>query len=604
MGEQLEKIAAEVKDLRRCINDLIGVLALRAIWSGGDSSRIVDTLADVLLDTLRLDLICVRFQDPFDGELIEEVRFSESRRLSGAPEDVSEAVDDALGREPYMWPSRLRCRIGDSDVFIVPLQLGLHGEIGTILAGARRIEFPLRTEKLVLTVAANQAAIGLQEARLLSEQKRVADELDRRVTQRTAELAATNEKLGREIAERKLVEERLRQEERELRRSEAFLAEAQRLSSTGSFSWRIDADEITWSEQLYRIFELDPKMPVTRQLIGLRVHPEDILSVNEMIDRMRNECEDFEAEYRLQMPDSAVKYLRLVAHGTHDPSGGSEYIGTVQDVTDRRLAEEALSKARSQLVHVDRVISLGILTASIAHEVNQPLARITINASTCLRVLAADPGNVDRARAIVQRTIHDARHASEVIARLRALFSNKTAVAEQVNLNEATREVLALSSSELQRGRVILRTHLDERLPPVTGDRIQLQQVILNLILNASAAMSGIDDRPRHLTIRTEREQGDRVRLAVEDAGVGLDPQNVDRLFDAFYSTKSSGMGIGLSVSRSIIESHHGKLWAARNNGSGATFSFSIPCGPMGSQGRDTVQAADGAPAQNLIGRS
>jgi signal transduction histidine kinase len=217
------------------------------------------------------------------------------------------------------------------------------------------------------------------------------------------------------------------------------------------------------------------------------------------------------------------------------------------------------------------------LTASIAHEVNQPLSGIVTNAGTCLRMLAADPPNVDGARETARRTIRDANRASDVITRLRALFSRKNATTESVDLNEATREVIALSSRELQRSRLTLRAELADDLPPVTGDRVQLQQVILNLLLNASDAMSGVDDRPRELVIRTEIDESNRVRLTVQDAGVGFEPQAVGRLFEAFYTTKSGGMGIGLSISRSIIESHHGRLWARPNDGPGATFSFSIP---------------------------
>jgi signal transduction histidine kinase len=222
------------------------------------------------------------------------------------------------------------------------------------------------------------------------------------------------------------------------------------------------------------------------------------------------------------------------------------------------------------------------MTASIAHEVNQPLSGIITNASTCLRMLAADPPNVDGARETARRTIRDGNRASDVISRLRALFSKKNATTELVDLSEAAQEVIALSMSELQRNRVILRSELDNGVPPVMGDRVQLQQVVLNLLINALDAMKDVDDRPRQLEIRTERDEGDRVRLMVQDTGVGLDPQSVERLFEAFYTTKSGGMGIGLSVSRSIIESHHGRLWAAPNDGPGATFSFSIPCGPGG----------------------
>jgi len=388
----------------------------------------------------------------------------------------------------------------------------------------------------------------------------------------------------RDITERKRSEEALR-------RSAAFLAEAQRLSSTGSFSWRVATDEITWSEQLYRIFEFDQGVPVTLASIATRVHPEDLPLFHDMIDRARGAGSDFEYGHRLQMPDHSVKYLHMVAHGIRDQDGRLEYIGAVQDVTQRRLSEEALGKAQSELAHVARVTTLGGLTASIAHEVNQPLSGIITNASTCLRMLAADPPNLDGARETARRTIRDGHRASDVIKRLRALFGKKDATTESVDLNEAAREVIALSLSKLQRNRVILRPELADDLPPVTGDRVQLQQVILNLFLNASDAMSGVDDRPRQLVIRTERDEGDRVRLTVQDAGVGLDPQGLDRLFEAFYTTKSGGMGMGLSVSRSIIESHHGRLWASPNDGPGATFSFSIPRASEGETGAPALGA-------------
>jgi C4-dicarboxylate-specific signal transduction histidine kinase len=304
-----------------------------------------------------------------------------------------------------------------------------------------------------------------------------------------------------------------------------------------------------------------------------------------MISQARDDAGNFELEHRLLMPGGTVKYLRLVAHATRNRSGQPEYIGAIQDVTEHRLSEAALGKVRTELAHMARVTSLGALTASIAHEVNQPLSGIITNASTCLRMLAADPPNVDGARETARRTIRDGNRASDVIARLRALFAKQDPTTETVNLNEATQEVIALSLSELQQNRVVLRPEFADPLPPVAGDRVQLQQVILNLLRNASDAMSGIEDRPRHLVIRTEPDAGDHVRLTVQDAGVGIEPQVAERLFDAFYTTKSSGMGIGLSVSRSIIESHNGRLWAEPNDGPGASFSFSIPRSPGGESG-------------------
>jgi PAS domain S-box-containing protein len=370
----------------------------------------------------------------------------------------------------------------------------------------------------------------------------------------------------------------LRSEE-ELRRSEAFLAEGQRLSLTGSFSWKVATDDITWSEQLYRIYGFETRVPVTAELIRRRVHPEDATLLEKIIQQARGGRNDFEWQYRLVMPDHSIKCLHAVAHATWGQDGQLEYIAAVQDVTARRLSEDALEKARSELANFARVTSLGVLTASIAHEVNQPLSGIITNAGTCLRMLDADPPNLDGARETVRRTIRDGNRAADVIIRLRALFSKEELTLEILDLNEVTQEVLALSLSDLQRNRVTPQSEFAQDLPIVTGDRIQLQQVILNLLRNASDAMVDVHDRQRQLLIRTERENGARVRVSVRDAGVGIDPQSMNKLLDAFYTTKDDGMGIGLSVSSSIIERHHGRLWGEPNDGPGATFSFSIPSG-------------------------
>jgi PAS domain S-box-containing protein len=363
-----------------------------------------------------------------------------------------------------------------------------------------------------------------------------------------------------------------------LRRSEAFLAEGQHLARMGNFSWHVATGEITWSEQLYRIFEFDPGDLVTLELIASRVHPEDMPLMADMVERATRGESDFEYQHRIVLPDGSNKHLHLIAHRSRDDPGQMEYIGAVLDISQRRLAEEALSKARSDLAHVSRATSLGAMTASIAHEVNQPLSGIITNASTCLRMLAADPPNIEVARETARRTIRDGNRAADVIARLRALFSKRAVSIEAVDLNEAAREVIALSWSDLQRSRVVLRTELADGLPLVAGDRVQLQQVLMNLLRNAADAMSSVDDRPRLLVIRTEPDEEDHVRLSVQDAGIGFAPHRTEQLFEAFYTTKTDGMGIGLSVSRSIIEGHNGRLWAQANDGPGVTFSFSVPC--------------------------
>jgi C4-dicarboxylate-specific signal transduction histidine kinase len=260
-------------------------------------------------------------------------------------------------------------------------------------------------------------------------------------------------------------------------------------------------------------------VPVTLELIRTRVHPEDLSLCEKMVEQARNGGHEFEWQYRLMMPDHSIKYLHAVAHAIRDQHGQLEYIAAIQDVTARRLSEEALDKARSELAHIARVTSLGILTASITHELNQPLSGIVTNASTCLRMLGADPPKVDGARETARRTIRDANRASEVITRLRALYGRKESLIRSLDLNDAIQEVIALSLNELQRNRVILQPELSGDLPLVAGDRVQLQQVILNLLRNASDAMSTIDDRPRELLIRTEPDQGDSVLRECEGLG-------------------------------------------------------------------------------------
>jgi PAS domain S-box-containing protein len=366
------------------------------------------------------------------------------------------------------------------------------------------------------------------------------------------------------------------QHEAALERSEAFLAKAQHLSSTGSFSWCVSNDAIRWSEQTYRIYEIDPAITPTFEVVATRIHPDDQPMFAEIVERGRRGELELDFEHRLRMPDATVKHLHVVAHASQTDAGELEYVGAVRDVTERRRADDALEQVRSELAHVSRVTTLGELTASIAHEVNQPLAGIVTNASTCLRMLAGDSPNLDGARETARRAIRDANRASDVVARLRVMFGKKSAASEPVDLSEATRDVLLLMRSELEKSRVVLRAELDDALPPVRGDRVQLQQVVLNLVLNAAEAMSVVGDGPRELFVRTALD-GDDVRIAVRDSGPGLDPDTRGRIFDAFVTTKSGGMGMGLSVSRSIVDRHHGRIWAEPNEGPGSTFYVSVP---------------------------
>jgi PAS domain S-box-containing protein len=846
----LEAPAEEAARLRRCLNDLVSVMALPALWAGGEPRQIVGTLMDALREMLRLAFVFVRLNDSEDGTFIELMRASAPLEGIATARDLGKLLGRSLGTVPSHWPPSARVSMGDTDVQVAAARLGLQGELGVVVTGCRRLDFPGQAERLLLDVAANQAAIGLQQARLLGEQKRLAEALDERVARRTSELAAANAALKTEVAERRRVEEALRESEREsrlivdsipgmvavlsaggaiefvnrrildyygiapeelgrwqagntnhpedhphvveaftraiasgepfdietrarrfdgvyrwvqsrgaplrdasgrvvrwynlitdiddrkraeealaasegrlkltvdtipalawsaradgtadffsqhyldfiglpaeqasgwgwttalhpddvnglattwqrimaseapgeaearlrrrdgeyrwflfrasplrdesgrivrwygvntdiedrkraeaeLRRAYDSFADAQRLSRTGSFITDIVADDHNWSLEAYRIFEFEPGTKVTVQRIRDIVHPDDLPSFDSVIARGMSGV-NVNFSFRIVTAHGAVKHIRGVAHVIEEIEGRPMFVGALQDVTETIVAEEALNRARSELAHVARVTALSTLTASIAHEVNQPLSGIITNASTCLRMLDADPPNVDGARETARRTIRDGHRASDVITRLRALFSRKEFTLESMDLSEATREVLALSSSDLQGHRVIVRPQLTDDLPLVIGDRVQLQQVILNLLRNAAEAMGEVHDRARELTVRTEREGSDRVRVTVRDTGSGVDPGSMDTLFDAFYTTKSGGMGIGLSVSRSIVERHHGRLWVEPNEGPGATFAFSIPCRPestgdaepvmrssLGMSGSSTAMAGD-----------
>ncbi|WP_371856913.1 ATP-binding protein [Pseudomonas sp. R9(2017)] len=285
-----------------------------------------------------------------------------------------------------------------------------------------------------------------------------------------------------------------------------------------------------------------------------------------------------EYEARLRRHDGVYRWFLIRAVPQCDEAGAVlHWYGENTDIEDRKQAEEALDKIRSEMAHLARVASLGALTASIAHEVNQPLAGIVTNASTCLRMLGASPPNVEGAMETARRTLRDGNRAADVIKRLRALFARHSVRNEAVDVNEAAHEVITLLLGELRRNGVVLQVQFAKGLPAVQGDRVQLQQVMLNLILNAVEAMRELAGAPRQLLISTDLDARHGVHLQVRDNGSGFDAQAMGRLFEAFYTTKATGMGIGLSISRSIIERHNGELWATLNDGPGATFHFSIP---------------------------
>jgi PAS domain S-box-containing protein len=493
-------------------------------------------------------------------------------------------------------------------------------------------------------------------------------------------------------------------QEKKLQQSEAYLSEAQRISHTGSFGWRVSTGEVTWSEESFRIFQYDRTTKPTVELILRRVHPEDAARVKQTIERAAQDGKNFDHEYRLLMPDRSVKYVHVVAHAARDESDELEFIGAVMDTTDskraekelrrseeslleaqklshtgswrhdvasgavivspevyrihdikpdenasntefffnkfhpedrkrvvdlfekaeiektemqvdyrivlsdgtikhlhtighpilndsgdlvefvgsamdvseRKRAEEALRQAQAELAHVNRVTTMGELTASLAHEVNQPIGAAVTNASTCLRWLAGDTPNLEEARAAAMRVVTDGRRAAEIINRVRLLFKKAAPERELVDANEVIPRMIALLYGEAARYNIAVRAELAADLPHVIGDRVQLQQVLMNLIVNSIDAMKDVEGT-RELVINSRRTENEQIQISVTDTGVGLPQQHTDQIFNAFFTTKSHGTGLGLRISRSIVEAHGGRLWAADHPPRGTSFYFTLP---------------------------
>jgi PAS domain S-box-containing protein len=376
------------------------------------------------------------------------------------------------------------------------------------------------------------------------------------------------------------IEDRKRAEEA-LRRSEGYLAEAQRLTHTGSWAWSVATrHSVYWSQENYRLFGFDPEGGIpSDEAFYQRIHPEDRDRVRREVFLERpDEGSHFDVEFRVVLPDGAIKYVRSTGHPVRNISGDLlEYVGTSIDVTERKRAEEErerLRQAQTDLAHVNRVTTMGELTASLAHDVNQPIAAAVTNANTCLRWLAGDSPNVEEARAAATRIVKDGMRAAEIISRTRVLFKKGTPQRELMDVNEAIREMIVLLRGETTRYNILVRTELSD-LPQVMGDRVQLQQVMMNLIMNSIDAMKDVDGA-RQLEIKSQQAENEQVLVSVSDTGVGLPVQQADQIFKAFFTTKPQGTGMGLSISRSIVESHGGRLWAADNSPRGASFCFSL----------------------------
>lgn len=444
------------------------------------------------------------------------------------------------------------------------------GIVAAVLASIVRVYF--FESELGATAHGVYFLVFLVFAALMIRATRARDELEERVAERTSELTRANEDLKLEIAERKRAEEKLRQ-------SESYLAEAQKITHTGSWVWEAAGrGALHLSEEWYRIYGFDPEkgMPAWEKRLR-RVHPDDQARWTEAIDKAISERSEYEIEFRILFPDGAVKHLHSVGHPVLDGSGDlAQFVGSTTDVTDRKRAEEALRQAHADLARISRITTMGELTASLAHEVNQPIAAAVTDANTCLRWLNRDHPDMGEARQAASRVVKDATRAAEVISRIRQLFKKGTPQSEWVDMNEVIREMLALVIGDMSRLSISVRIELADDLPQIAGDRVQLQQVLMNLMMNGIDAMKD-SNGTRELLVNSQRADNQQITVTISDTGPGLPREHAEKIFNAFFTTKPHGTGMGLRISRSIVESHGGRLWASHNSPRGASFHVTLP---------------------------
>jgi PAS domain S-box-containing protein len=380
----------------------------------------------------------------------------------------------------------------------------------------------------------------------------------------------------RKQAEEEVIAESRKQAERTSKEWQQRLELAQKAGlRIGLWDWDATTNTVVWSDETYRQFGFtrDTFSGRVEEAVA-RVHPEDRLLVDEAIRKVMVGGPEYMAQYRVVRPDKTTCWID--AHGVVVRDGPTHVLGIGIDVTSLKQTEQSLQEAKAELIRMTRIATMGELTASIAHEINQPLAAIVTNGSASLHWLAMQPPNLYEVREAVSRAIREANRASEVIRSIRAMLQKSSPKKEELNLNDVIRNVLRLTNSELLAGSVRVRTELADDVPVVVADRIQLQQVMLNLIMNSIESMSSITDRPRDLRI-TSTKHPEGPLIQVQDSGEGLDSAPADRIFDPFFSTKPQGLGMGLSISRSIIEAHGGRLWVTPRSPHGAVFQFILP---------------------------
>jgi len=517
------------------------VSTIPATWVGKEPPTIAAGLADALVGSLRLDFAFVRLRDPSSGAAVESTRG-----------EAWTSFDEWL-REQDVWEKITVPDVGHAGEGYTGLVLpvGLPGEGGLVAVASRRADFPTETDHLLVSVAANQASMAFQNARLAEEHRDVfdalrhsRDELEAVVAERTEELRRASSELQTILDASPIGIVLFRHD---------FTVQRCNAACERMFGW--EAEDIVHGPSLL-VEEIDDGWgPVLRAL--------------------QTAASPFRMEARMRRKDGSEFDASVACAPLADGSAG--FVANVIDITDRKKAEASLRKTQDELAHVTRVMTLGELAASIAHEINQPLTAIIANAAVSLNLISRPYPDVTMIRQVVSEIMADGHRAGSVIKRLRQLATKSDPQRTLLDINSVIVEVAALVDGEIHKHAARLRVVLAPEPPFVSGDRIQLQQVLINLVMNGLEAMDAVKDRPRRLTIRSESPDSARVRVAVQDVGIGFDANNADRMFDAFFTTKSTGMGMGLSISRTIVEGHGGRLWAARNAKAGATFQFELP---------------------------
>jgi len=401
------------------------------------------------------------------------------------------------------------------------------------------------------------------------------EDLESRVLQRTAELTKTTKHLQREIMERKQIE-------KELRFSETRLRNAQRVAHMGSWDWDIQTNALYWSDEIFQIFGLDPhQCDMTYAAFLDCVHPEDRGWVQSHVDAALHEDKEYSIDHRIVRPDGEIRHIHEQGEVTHDTNGTPiRMFGTVIDITARKRAEEQARQHLSELAHVSRLSTMGEMATAIAHELNQPLTAILSSAQACLRLMQVEPCDYTTVHTGMERVVAQAKRAGEIIRRLKDFSRKRRFHRSTIDINRVVREAAGFLAHETAKGSVRMRLELADTLPAVIGDTTEVEQVIVNLVRNGCEAMHNMPQHQRILTIRTEATDSEMVEIAVYDRGQGFDNTgigHIEQIFEAFFTTKTDGMGIGLSISRSIIEAYGGRLWATHNPDGGMTFRFTLP---------------------------